>query len=652
MRTHYPRTPHLPWSPGATSDDVRTTGPAMQAGFAGREVVVTEKLDGENTTLYADGLHARSLDSGHHPSRAWVKGLQSRIGPGIPAGWRVCGENVYARHSLAYEELDAWFYGFSVWDGDHCLDWDRTVLFLRGLGVPGPRVLWRGIYDERALRRLRLDTARQEGYVVRTAAGFDRADFGRCVAKWVRGGHVRTDTHWMYAQVVPNGLGPAAALWDARSGADPDAAGLLRAVGLLRAAGADTGDTADTAVGAAGVERLVADVADRIDGLDVRRSGEERLAGILAAALHGVPRAVLASRLAAGPLGMATARRVADLVGLCPALRTPFPYPDAERRAGLVRMAEAADLGVLHALAGALPGSGDGDGDEGAGACVEWSALHAEEAGLLGPAPLEPLRASLREALAGAGTGNADGACGGDGNGGGGTGADAADRCWAEARLAYGQGKLTGAEEAVAATWRWRDGASFPRLVQLCGPSGSGKSTYARNLPGVEAYVSLDDLRGARGSRADQRDNADVLREGLDRLDSALASAARRGGTVVWDATSLTAHQRGLAGAVARRRDALVTHAVLLVGEAELMRRNSRRTHPVPEQVLVSQLRRFVPPYPGEAHRTWYIGAGGTVEDTAGTIGPAAGPAPGTAVGPAPGTAVGTAARSATREEG
>ncbi|MFE4258673.1 RNA ligase family protein [Streptomyces sp. NPDC056883] len=632
MRTHYPRTPHLPWSPGATSDDVRTSGPGMLAGFAGREVVVTEKLDGENTTLYPDGLHARSLDSGHHPSRAWVKGLQSRIGPGIPAGWRVCGENVYARHSLAYEELDAWFYGFSVWDGDHCLDWDRTELFLRGLGVPGPRVLWRGVFDERALRRLRLDTARQEGYVVRTAAGFDRGDFGRCVAKWVRGGHVQTDTHWMYAQVVPNGLGPAAALWDARSGADPDAAGLLRALGP------------DTAVEAAGVEELVAEVADRIDGLGVRRSGEERLAGLLAAALHGVPRSVLASRLAAGPLGMATARRVADLVGLYPALRRPFPYPDAERRAGLVRMAEAADLGVLHALAGALPGAGGG-GERGDGAgergehvesveSVEWSALHAEEAGLLGPAPLEPLRDGLREALAGAGIGP-----GGDA-GDGGTGGDVADRCWAEARQAYGQGKLTGAEEAVAATWRWRDGASFPRLVQLCGPSGSGKSTYARNLPGVEAYISLDDLRGARGSRADQRDNADVLREGLDRLDSALAAAARRGGTVVWDATSLTGRQRGLAGAVARRRDALVTHAVLLVGEAELMRRNSTRTHPVPEQVLASQLRRFAPPYPGEAHRTWYIGASGTVEDTAGTIGAATRTVPRTAT------------RTTTREEG
>ncbi|KIF06359.1 kinase, partial [Streptomyces sp. RSD-27] len=100
MRTHYPRTAHLPWSPGATADDVRAGG--TQA-LAGREVVVTEKLDGENTTLYPDGLHARSLDSGHHPSRTWVKGLQGRIGARIPAGRRICGENLYARHSLGYE---------------------------------------------------------------------------------------------------------------------------------------------------------------------------------------------------------------------------------------------------------------------------------------------------------------------------------------------------------------------------------------------------------------------------------------------------------------------------------------------------------------------------------------------------------------------
>lgn len=90
MRIRYPRTPHLPWSPGAGPDDVRITG---LSGLEGRAVVVTGKLDGENTTLYRDGLHARSADSGHHPSRAWVKALHGRIGDAIPAGWRVCGEN-------------------------------------------------------------------------------------------------------------------------------------------------------------------------------------------------------------------------------------------------------------------------------------------------------------------------------------------------------------------------------------------------------------------------------------------------------------------------------------------------------------------------------------------------------------------------------
>ncbi|GAA0320013.1 hypothetical protein GCM10010302_69030 [Streptomyces polychromogenes] len=575
MRTHYPRTAHLPWSPGATADDVRARG---TAALAGREVVVTEKLDGENTTLYADGLHARSLDSGHHPSRAWVKALQGRIGARIPAGVRVCGENVYARHSLGYEELDAWFYGFSVWDGDHCLDWDRTVRFLHALGVPVPRVLWRGIYDERALRGLRVDTARQEGYVVRTTAGFDRADFGRYVAKWVRGGHVRTDTHWMYAPVVVNGLGPAAPLWAVRSGSEPDVAGLLSALGTGAPALPED-------------ERAVAAVTARLDGAG--RTGETRLAGVLAAALHREPRAALAARLAAGPLGMRTARRVADLVGLYPALRAP--HPDEERRAGLVRLASAADLGVLHALASALPGATAEEAE-----CAEWSGLCAEEAGLLGPDPLGPLRAGLREAL-----GELDPV--------------AADRCWAEAREAFGRGALSTAQEAVAATWRWRDPAAYPRLVQLCGPSGSGKSAFARALPGVDAYVCLDDLREARGARSDQRANPEVLREGLERLDRALAA----GGTVVWDATSLTERQRALAGAVARRRDALVTRVAVLVGEAELTRRNAVRPHPVPEAVLAAQLRRYSPPHPGQAHRTWYVGAAGTVEDVAGSLGAA-----------------------------
>ncbi|MFF8385730.1 RNA ligase family protein [Streptomyces kanasensis] len=604
-RTHYPRTPHLPWSPGVAGDDVRA---ADLSGLAGREVVVTEKLDGENTTLYADGLHARSLDSAHHPSRAWVKALQARIGHAVPAGWRVCGENVFARHSLAYDTLDGYFYGFSVWDGHGwCLDWDRTVVFLRGLGVPVPRVLWRGVFDERALRRLRVDTARQEGYVVRTVEGFPAAEFGRRVAKWVRAAHVRTGTHWMHAAVTPNGLGASAALWDVRSGAAPDAGALLAAVGVAdgdATAAAETaarlevggvGLGADGAwLGGAGLDAARDARADGGDagpggGGDVvvgGGGGDARLAGVLAALLHRERRGPLAGRLARA-VGLPLARRVADLVGLQGVLHRP--YPDEERAAGLVRLSYAADLRVLHAVAAATAPGAE------AREQVEWSALLAEEVRGLPGGP--------------------DGACAAA-DPFAGLEPDVAARCRGEARELRALGRVATPEEAVAATWRWRDGG-FPRLVHLVGPSGSGKSTFARGLAGVGAYVSLDAVREERGDRADQRAGGDVLRAALGRLDAALAAAAPGGGTVVWDATSLNPHQRSLVHAVARRRDALVTHAVVLVDEEELVRRNAVREHPVPAAVLTAQLRRFVPPYPGQAHRTWYVGACGTVEEEA-----------------------------------
>lgn len=540
MRVHYPRTPHLPWSPGATSDDVRTTD---LAGFTGREVVVTEKLDGENTTLYSDGLHARSLDSAHHPSRAWVKSLQGLVGASIPPGWRVCGENVFARHSLAYDDLSSWFYAFSVWDGDRCLDWDSTVRFTRDRGMPVPPVLWRGVFDEKALRALRLDLTRQEGFVVRTVDGFDRAEFPGHVAKWVRGGHVQTDQHWMQAPVVVNGRGSAAALWDVRAGFPVDVPAVLTAAGMPHESTVD------------------------LSGLSLDRMGDARLAGVLATLLHDRPRPWLMAQLR---VGMPLARRVADLVGLYPLLYRDFP--DEARRAGLIRLAMAADLGVLHAVARAV-------GDP---APVEWSALHAEEAGLLGPDPWQPWRGAVADLSP-----------------------DARDRCFAEARNAYADGRLHTPAEVPAATYRWRDG-DFPRLVVLVGPAGSGKSTFVGRQQADEV-VSMDALR----DNGVHKGNPAVLRDALDRLDKALES----GGTVIWDATALNRHQRSTVARVAEGRDALVTHAVVVVDEEVALRRNASRPHPVPPAVVSGQFARFTPPYSGEAHRTWYVGAGGMIED-------------------------------------
>lgn len=198
-RVKYPRTPHLPWSSGRSSDD--KVLPNVDH-FVGQEVVVTEKMDGENTTLYADGyIHARSTTSSGHPSRDWLHDWWRNRSIHLPYGARVCGENLYAKHSIYYAGIGHPFRGFSIWDYSCCLRWDTTIhMFGQSLIIVPVNVLWRGVFDEKALKKLASTVDRQaetvEGYVVRLANAFDINDFGRCVAKYVRKNHVTTDQHW------------------------------------------------------------------------------------------------------------------------------------------------------------------------------------------------------------------------------------------------------------------------------------------------------------------------------------------------------------------------------------------------------------------------------------------------------------------------
>lgn len=202
----YPRTYHLPWSEAVTSDD--KVLPNLE-GFAGKEVVVTEKMDGENTTMYRDRVYARSLDSKGGEDRAWVKQFWASLSHEIPYGWRICGENLWARHSISYDALKSYFYGFSVWDDTNsALSWGDTQEFFELLGIESVPVLYRGVWDESAIRKLadQLDTQKVEGYVVRNASSFHYNEFPNNVGKFVRKGHVQTDKHWRTQQFVPNSL--------------------------------------------------------------------------------------------------------------------------------------------------------------------------------------------------------------------------------------------------------------------------------------------------------------------------------------------------------------------------------------------------------------------------------------------------------------
>lgn len=203
-RVKYPRTPHLPWSPGATDND-RILKSCQH--FEGRDVIVTEKMDGENTTLYRDGLHARSINGRAHPSQDWIRALHGRVAHEIPEGWRVCGENLYARHSVVYDALESYFLVFSVWDNRNtALSWDQTVEWSQLLGLATVPVLWRGRWAEGTVKALTINAERQEGYVVRVTSEFGYQDFGQSLAKFVRPHHVQTDRHWKFQALVPNGM--------------------------------------------------------------------------------------------------------------------------------------------------------------------------------------------------------------------------------------------------------------------------------------------------------------------------------------------------------------------------------------------------------------------------------------------------------------
>lgn len=202
----YPRTYHLPWSLGSTSDDKFM--PDIES-FKGKKIVITEKMDGENTNMYPDRIHARSIDSKHHDSRNWVKGEWGRIKGEIPDGWRICGENLYAKHSLFYEDLPTYFMVFSIWnEKNECLSWKDTLDICKLLNLQTVPVINICDFNEGMLRELadKFDTQKKEGYVIRNEEAFHFDTFTENVGKWVRPKHVTTDQHWMFQAITPNKL--------------------------------------------------------------------------------------------------------------------------------------------------------------------------------------------------------------------------------------------------------------------------------------------------------------------------------------------------------------------------------------------------------------------------------------------------------------
>lgn len=200
----YNRTYHLPWSKGTTNDDRISNDISY---LIGKEIVITEKLDGENTGFTNDGVYARSHAT--FTTSPWsreVRQLHSvKVKGYIEEDLFLFGENMEGVHSIEYSNLKSFFYLFGGRLNEIWLSWDKVKEYAYLLDLETVPELFEGIVNsEKELKELveklinepSLLGGEKEGIVIRVKDSFDDSNFSKCVLKWVRENHVKTDEHW------------------------------------------------------------------------------------------------------------------------------------------------------------------------------------------------------------------------------------------------------------------------------------------------------------------------------------------------------------------------------------------------------------------------------------------------------------------------
>lgn len=183
----YPRIPYL-WAPPGHPRRDRVIPAGDVAAWFEQPVVVEEKLDGANVTLWSEEGRiqvasrggAGAMDRGGQLGRlrAWVAERESSLRPLVDDGWALFGEWLWVTHGTAYDALPDWLVVLDCWHemvGFTDLDERNQRVKSAGLLVP-PRRFDGILGSEAVLRALfgmsvysRSGTA--EGLVLRAADG-------------------------------------------------------------------------------------------------------------------------------------------------------------------------------------------------------------------------------------------------------------------------------------------------------------------------------------------------------------------------------------------------------------------------------------------------------------------------------------------------
>jgi len=210
----FPSIAHLAFSPQINDDDIVLGSNVMLFGGSS-EIVIHEKLDGGNCCVFKGNVYARTHK---HPAKhPWFDTIRMMVKSNGPPNlfyehpyfeYMIFGENMTAVHSIEYNNVSSYFYIFAVYDPKTkmWLDVDATASIANALHLPTAPLLFRGTFSSmNAMREWMkkeikkssaLGSKEREGFVVRTSGAFKSEEFVKCIAKYVRAGHVQTDKQW------------------------------------------------------------------------------------------------------------------------------------------------------------------------------------------------------------------------------------------------------------------------------------------------------------------------------------------------------------------------------------------------------------------------------------------------------------------------
>lgn len=143
--------------PGRGTPDDGVLRPRTSTGLLASEVVVEEKVDGANVSIWVDdegvlecasrgGPGARDRAGQLGPLRAWMAGHDPNLREVLDAWPALYAEWMLLAHTIAYDRLPSYLVGLDLWDPDRgfaTVD-DRNAYFDRA-GLIHPPELWRGV---------------------------------------------------------------------------------------------------------------------------------------------------------------------------------------------------------------------------------------------------------------------------------------------------------------------------------------------------------------------------------------------------------------------------------------------------------------------------------------------------------------------------